>query len=59
MAEPDARRRLTPPASAWGLLNAFTRVLGPRAVKAPAEYAAQTKRLTALLAATPEAANAA
>src|SRR5436190_1132116 len=34
----------------WHLLNAFTTVLGPRAVKAPAQYAGQTMRLSALLA---------
>lgn len=37
------------PHSAWGLLNAFTQVLGDRAVRAPAEYAVQTMRLNALL----------
>jgi hypothetical protein len=36
--------------TAWKLLNCFTTVLGPRAVKAPAEYAGQTIRLNALLA---------
>jgi Domain of unknown function (DUF932) len=35
--------------TAWRLLNCFTTVLGPRAVKAPQQYASQTIRLNALL----------
>lgn len=34
--------------TAWRLMNAYTTVLGPRAVKAPAEYAGQTIRLNAM-----------
>jgi hypothetical protein len=35
--------------TAWKLLNCFTTVLGPRAVRSPNEYAGQTIRLNALL----------
>lgn len=41
----------------WKLLNCFTTVLGPRAVRSPADYAGQTIRLNALLM-PPEAAYA-
>jgi hypothetical protein len=36
-------------ATTWKLLNCFTTVLGPRAVRNPNEYAGQTIRLNALL----------
>jgi hypothetical protein len=35
--------------TAWKLLNCFTTVLGPRAIRSPNEYAGQTIRLNALL----------
>lgn len=35
--------------TAWKLFNCFTTVLGPRAVKNPAEYAGQTIRLNSLM----------
>jgi hypothetical protein len=35
--------------TAWKLLNCFTTVLGPRAVRSPNEYAGQTIRLNALV----------
>ena len=35
--------------TAWRLLNCFTTVLGPRAVRSPNEYSGQTIRLNALL----------
>lgn len=35
--------------TAWRLLNCFTTVLGPRAVRNPAAYSAQTIRLNALI----------
>jgi hypothetical protein len=35
--------------TAWRLLNCFTTVLGPRAIRNPNEYAGQTIRLNALL----------
>jgi hypothetical protein len=36
--------------TAWKLLNCFTTVLGPRAIRSPNEYAGQTIRLNSLLA---------
>ena len=35
--------------TAWRLLNCFTSVLGPRAIRNPNEYSGQTIRLNALL----------
>jgi hypothetical protein len=48
------------PRTVWSLLNAFTTVLGDRAIKQPSQFAVQTMRLNALLTpAQPEVFNAA